>query len=42
MNQLEAIRAGTVCGLRAGPTVKVIMSYGDFSKKTFFAMILEV
>ncbi len=40
MNQLEAIRAGTVSGLRAGRTVKVIMSYGDFRKKRFFAMII--
>jgi hypothetical protein len=40
MNQLEAIRAGTVSGLRAGHTVKVIMSYGDFSKKKFFAIIV--
>ncbi len=41
MNQLEAIRAGTVSRLRAGRTVKVIISYGGFSKKTFFAMINE-
>jgi hypothetical protein len=40
VNQLEAIRAGIVSGLRDGHTVKVIMSYGDFSKKTFFAMII--
>jgi hypothetical protein len=39
INKREAIRAGIVSGLRAGCTVKVIMSYGDFSKKTFFAMI---
>jgi hypothetical protein len=39
MNLLEAIIAGTVSGLRAGRTVKVLMSCGDFSKKTFFAMI---
>jgi hypothetical protein len=41
MSQLEAIRAGIVSGLRAGGTVKVIMSYGDFSKQTFFEMINE-
>jgi hypothetical protein len=39
MNQQEATRAGTVSGLRAGRTVKEIMSYGDFSKKTYFSMI---
>jgi hypothetical protein len=35
MNLQEATRAGTVSGLRAGFTVKEIMSYGDFSKNTF-------
>ncbi len=39
MNQQEATRAGTFSGLRAGSTVKEIMSYGDFSKKTYFPMI---
>jgi hypothetical protein len=39
MSQLEVIRAGIVSGLRAGRTVKVIMSNGDFSKQTLFEMI---
>ncbi len=39
MNQQEATRAGTGSGLGAGSTVKDIMTYGDFSKKTYFSMI---
>ncbi len=34
MNQQEATRAGAVSWLRAGRTVKEIMSYGDFNKNT--------
>ena len=39
MNQQEATRAGTVSGLRAGSTMTEFMSYGNFSKKTYFSMI---
>jgi hypothetical protein len=38
MNQQEATRAGTVSGLRAGSTMTEFMSYGNFSKKTYFSM----
>jgi hypothetical protein len=34
MNQQEATRAEAVSWLRAGRTVKEIMSYGDFNKNT--------
>ncbi len=34
MNQQEATRAGAVSWLRAGRTVKEIMSYEDFNKNT--------
>jgi hypothetical protein len=34
MNPQEATRAGAVSWLRAGRTVKEIMSYGNFSKNT--------
>jgi hypothetical protein len=34
MNLQEATRAGAVFWLRAGRTVKEIMSYGDFNKNT--------
>ncbi len=34
MNKWEASRAVTVCGLRAGRTMKDIMSYGNINKST--------
>jgi hypothetical protein len=36
VNQQEATKAGTVSGLRAGRTVKEIISYGDFSKHAHY------
>jgi hypothetical protein len=36
MNQQEATRAVMVCGLRAGRTMKEIMSYGNISKSTVY------
>jgi hypothetical protein len=36
MNQQEATKAGSLSVLRAGRTVKEIMSYGDFRKKTVY------
>ncbi len=34
MNQQEATRSVIVCGLRAGRTMKEIMSYGNIKKST--------
>jgi hypothetical protein len=42
MNQQEATRAGAVSWLRAGHTVKEIMSYGHFNKNTVYDGKMEV
>ncbi len=42
MNQQEATRAGAVSWLRAGRTLKVIMSNGDFNKNTVYDGKMEV
>jgi hypothetical protein len=42
MNQQEATRAGAVSWLRAGRTVKEIMSNGDFDKNSDYDGKMEV
>ncbi len=36
MNQQQASKAVMVCGLRAGRTMKEIMSYGNINKSTVY------